>query len=79
MFGNNLLLAMSLHDLKTLVLSHHPLIVMDTVEEERATKMVEDACDELGCRCLNGRSREVCADRITPIRSTVAVPYHWLR
>ncbi len=26
----------SIHDLKTLILSFHPLIVMETVEEERA-------------------------------------------
>ena len=39
---------MSLHDLKTLILSHHPLVLMDTLEEDRAADLLEAACDELG-------------------------------
>lgn len=39
---------MSLHDLKTLILSHHPIIVMETIEEEQATKLISEATDQIG-------------------------------
>jgi len=40
-------LSTSIHDLKTLVLSFHPVIAIDTVEEERAEKLVGAVADEL--------------------------------
>tara|TARA_R110002096_G_scaffold4493_25_gene20968 strand:- start:5191 stop:6711 length:1521 start_codon:yes stop_codon:yes gene_type:complete len=39
---------MSLHDIKTLILSHHPIIVMETIEEEQAAKLVREASEQLG-------------------------------
>lgn len=36
------------HDLKTLVLSFHPVIAVETVEEERTIRLVEDVAGELG-------------------------------
>jgi SpoVK/Ycf46/Vps4 family AAA+-type ATPase len=39
--------ASSLHDLKTLVLSFHPVIAIDTVEEERVEALADAVADEL--------------------------------
>ncbi len=39
---------MSLHDLKTLILSHYPIILVDTVEEERAIQLLDTASEEIG-------------------------------
>lgn len=36
------------HDLKTLILSFHPVIAVETVEEERAMRLVEAVAAELG-------------------------------
>jgi len=38
---------MGLHDLKTLIRSHYPLIIVESVEEERALQLLQDAADEL--------------------------------
>jgi hypothetical protein len=38
----------SLHDLKTLILSFHPVIVIDTVEEDRVEELLGAAARELG-------------------------------
>ena len=37
----------SIHDLKTLVLSFHPAIAVDTVEEERVEQLIDAVADEL--------------------------------
>jgi hypothetical protein len=37
----------SVHDLKTLVLSFHPVIAIDTVEEERAERLVDRVAEDL--------------------------------
>jgi hypothetical protein len=39
---------MSAQDLKTLLLSQHPFLVLDTAEESRAAEMLRDACDQIG-------------------------------
>ena len=38
----------SIHDIKTLILSYHPAIAIDTVEEERVDALVESVASELG-------------------------------
>ncbi len=40
-------LSTSIHDIRTLVLSFHPVIAIDTVEEERVEKLVETVASEL--------------------------------
>ena len=40
-------LSTTVHDLKTLVLSYHPAIVVETVEEERVVRLLEAAASEL--------------------------------
>jgi hypothetical protein len=40
-------LSTTLHDLKTLVLSYHPAVVIETVEEERVARLLEAAAAEL--------------------------------
>jgi len=40
-------LSTSIHDIRTLVLSFHPVIAIDTVEEERAEKLVDAVAEEL--------------------------------
>lgn len=41
------------HDLKTLLLSHHPLIVIETLEEERATALVRAVAEEVKLACFD--------------------------
>ncbi len=38
----------SVHELKTLVLSFHPIVAIETVEEERARDLIRLACADLG-------------------------------
>ncbi len=38
----------SLHDLKTLILSFHPIIVMETVEEDRVSELLDAVSRDLG-------------------------------
>lgn len=38
----------TIHDLKTLVLSFHPAVAFDTVEEERVERLADRVADELG-------------------------------
>jgi hypothetical protein len=40
--------ASTLHDIRTLILSFHPIIVFETVEEERVDAIVKSVADELG-------------------------------
>ena len=40
-------LSTSIHDIRTLVLSFHPVIAIDTVEEERVEKLVDAVAEEL--------------------------------
>ncbi|MFZ0428705.1 MAG: AAA family ATPase [Acidobacteriota bacterium] len=40
--------ASTLHDIRTLILSYHPIIVFETVEEERVDSIVEAVASELG-------------------------------
>jgi len=40
--------ATSIHDLKSLILSFHPLIVMETVEEDRVSELLQAVAGELG-------------------------------
>jgi len=40
-------LSTTVHDLKTLVLSYHPAVVIETVEEERAGRLLEAAASDL--------------------------------
>jgi MoxR-like ATPase len=44
-------LAATLHELQTLIESHHSLIVLDTLEEERAQRVVDAASKSLGLSC----------------------------
>lgn len=37
----------SIHDIKTLVISHHPLIVIETVEEDRVEELLSAAASQL--------------------------------
>ena len=45
--------ATSSHDLKTLFQSHHPLIVIETVEEDRATALVRTVAEEIRLPCFD--------------------------
>lgn len=40
--------ASTLHDIRTLILSFHPIIVFETVEEERVDTILKSVADELG-------------------------------
>ncbi len=40
-------LSTSIHDLKTLILSHHPVIVMETLEEDRANALLREVARDL--------------------------------
>ena len=42
-----------LHDFKTLVLSFHSIIAIETVEEDRAAKLVRSAANELGIQVFD--------------------------
>ncbi|MDX1584501.1 MAG: AAA family ATPase, partial [Thermoanaerobaculia bacterium] len=42
-----------LHDLKTLILSFHPIIVIETVEEERVSGIISTACADLSLPLLD--------------------------
>ena len=37
-----------IHDLKTLILSFHPIIAIETLEEDRVSGMIDSVTDELG-------------------------------
>jgi hypothetical protein len=37
----------SLHELKTLISSYHPVVAIESVEEERVDRLVVAACEEL--------------------------------
>lgn len=37
-----------IHDLKTLILSFHPVIVIDTVEEDRVERLLDQVAEEMG-------------------------------
>lgn len=39
---------MSLNDLKSLILSDHPLVIMDSDDEQRGAELLESACEALG-------------------------------
>lgn len=53
--------AAAVHDLRTLIASYHPLIVIETVEEERVTELLSDACDQLDLPMFDwSRARGLC-------------------
>lgn len=41
-----------IHDLKTLILSFHPIVVIETVEEQRANEIIARAAEDLSLPCL---------------------------
>lgn len=41
-----------IHDLKTLILSFHPIVVIETVEEQRANEIIARAAEDLSFPCL---------------------------
>ena len=49
-------LSTSIHDIKTLVLSFHPVIVIETVEEDRVFSLLQSTALELRMPFSNGRS-----------------------
>ncbi|ULA67598.1 MAG: hypothetical protein LZF62_240207 [Nitrospira sp.] len=51
-----------MHDLRTLIRSSHPLIVSETVEEDRVLTRCNPWPPRNGCRCSNGRLREASPD-----------------
>ena len=53
-------------DLQLLIRSRHPLITMETVEEQRAVRLVRRACEEMGLplfvwTVVDGLRREIPA------------------
>jgi hypothetical protein len=52
MLQSHLSLAASIHELQTLVMSFHPAIVIETVEEERVQTLLQEATQEMQMQLL---------------------------
>ena len=46
-------LASTIHDLKTLILSLHPVVVIETAEEERVGNLLDLIAEELELKCFD--------------------------
>jgi len=46
-------LASTIHDLKTLILSLHPMVVIETTEEERVANLLDLIAEEIELTCFD--------------------------